>query len=290
MPDADTTVDVNKPLPKTPGEAGPSVAGAPRDHGEVRAPHTAAGSTSPRTDHHRSRGAPSPSELPNAWKYAIVTDSSLEKALDGVISKLRELDDANCLVCEREKEKKQDTRKICDSKKPLLSRTSRTGDGVSLQIPPPPPPKENVYNAAGKGPATGSRQERRPRDEEEGVSEWEDQADEVQPPPPPPRKQKDKEQTPAIDPHDRDISDRDVLKGLRLALTAACDEDYDAWIRGKTGLRLRRFMADLKGFEDIEREAAALAAAARADQPARRRRAEQRRQEAARRSRRMSNG
>ncbi|KAL8288965.1 hypothetical protein RB597_000852 [Gaeumannomyces tritici] len=304
MPDADRTVDVNKPLPKPPGEAGPPAAGAPQDHGEPRASHTAARSSAkqekplpphsdqPRTDHHRSRGAPAPPELPNAWKYAIVTDSSLEKALDGVISKLRELDDANRLVCEREKEEKQDIRSISDIKKPLPLRTSRTGDSASPQVPPPLPPKEDTYSAAGTRPATGPRQERRWRNEEEEGSEWEDQADELPPPPPPPppRKQRNNEQTSAVDPRDRDISDRDVLKGLRLALAAACDEDYDAWIRGRTGLRLRRFMADLQSFEDMEREAAALDAAARADQPARRRRAEQRRQEAARWSRRMSNG
>jgi hypothetical protein len=51
---------------------------------------------------------------------------------------------------------------------------------------------------------------------------------------------------------DRDISDRDVLMGLKLAVTAACDENLDFWIRQKTGLRLRRFLADLKTFEDLE--------------------------------------
>lgn len=53
---------------------------------------------------------------------------------------------------------------------------------------------------------------------------------------------------------DNDIDDRDVLRGLKLAVSAACDETLDSWIREKTGLRLRRFLADLKTFEDLERE------------------------------------
>jgi len=39
-----------------------------------------------------------------------------------------------------------------------------------------------------------------------------------------------------------------------MAISAACDEELDAWIRSKTGLRLRRFLADLKAFEDIGEE------------------------------------
>ncbi|RKU41596.1 hypothetical protein DL546_000426 [Coniochaeta pulveracea] len=57
-----------------------------------------------------------------------------------------------------------------------------------------------------------------------------------------------------VEHHDRDIEDRDVLKGLKLAITAACDENLDAWIRGRTGLRLRRFLADLKTFEALDME------------------------------------
>lgn len=340
--DADrTTFDVNKPLPKTPGEAEPSRAGAGagRYHGEDRASDTAAAvssatkkvapSSAPlRADDDRSRGGASsspPTREANAWKYATVTDSSLEKALDGVISKLRELDDANRrLACECEEEKtEEDARKISNTggKEPApvaghheggqgrdvgasSSRQqpplpARIGDGTSAATqeplpspsPPPPPPKEDVHRGAERkrpaatGPPPG--QMGRPGDDEGGESEWEDEAaeDEGEQPPPPPRQRKNKNEQAPADHHDRDISDRDVLKGLRLALAAACDEDYDAWIRGRTGLRLRRFMADLKGFEDFERKAAR----ARDDQPAWRRRAEQRRQEAVRRSRRMSN-
>ncbi|KAK1600698.1 uncharacterized protein LY79DRAFT_655050 [Colletotrichum navitas] len=47
------------------------------------------------------------------------------------------------------------------------------------------------------------------------------------------------------------IDDRDVLRGLNIAISAACDEEVDAWIRLKTGVRIRRFLADLKAFETL---------------------------------------
>jgi hypothetical protein len=53
---------------------------------------------------------------------------------------------------------------------------------------------------------------------------------------------------------DRDIDDRDVLLGLKMAICAACDDDLDAWIRDRTGLRLRRFLADLKAFDAVSRD------------------------------------
>ncbi|KAM0278036.1 hypothetical protein ACHAQH_005405 [Verticillium albo-atrum] len=45
------------------------------------------------------------------------------------------------------------------------------------------------------------------------------------------------------------FNDRDVLRGLHIAASAACDEDVDTWIREKTGVWIRRFLADLKAFE-----------------------------------------
>ncbi|KAL3306268.1 putative Found in Mitochondrial Proteome [Colletotrichum asianum] len=53
---------------------------------------------------------------------------------------------------------------------------------------------------------------------------------------------------------DRDIDDRDVLRGLNIAISAACDEEVDAWIRQKTGVRIRRFLADLRAFETLAEE------------------------------------
>ncbi|KKY29830.1 hypothetical protein UCDDA912_g10240 [Diaporthe ampelina] len=53
---------------------------------------------------------------------------------------------------------------------------------------------------------------------------------------------------------DRDIDDRDILLGLKMAICAACDENLDAWIRDRTGLRLRRFLADLKAFDALSKD------------------------------------
>ncbi|KAI1824503.1 hypothetical protein F4861DRAFT_530910 [Xylaria intraflava] len=50
---------------------------------------------------------------------------------------------------------------------------------------------------------------------------------------------------------DANIKDRDVIQGLQVAIHAAADDLYDGYIRHKTGLRIRRFLADLKSFEDI---------------------------------------
>ncbi|KAI3329239.1 hypothetical protein HD806DRAFT_519473 [Xylariaceae sp. AK1471] len=69
---------------------------------------------------------------------------------------------------------------------------------------------------------------------------------------------------------DADIKDRDVIKGLQVATHAAADDLYDAYIQHKTGLRIRRFLADLKSFEDIGEIGSS-------DQQARERRAESRR-------------
>lgn len=45
------------------------------------------------------------------------------------------------------------------------------------------------------------------------------------------------------------ISAGDILAGLRVAVTAACDGRVDARIRSRTGLRLRKFLADLRSLE-----------------------------------------
>ncbi|TQV95866.1 hypothetical protein IF1G_05695 [Cordyceps javanica] len=50
---------------------------------------------------------------------------------------------------------------------------------------------------------------------------------------------------------DREITDRDVLRGLHIAASAACDEEVDAFVRNQTGLRIRRFLADLMTLETL---------------------------------------
>lgn len=48
-----------------------------------------------------------------------------------------------------------------------------------------------------------------------------------------------------------DISDRDVLRGLRIVCAAAADREFDALVYSRTGMRLRRFLADVRGFEEV---------------------------------------
>ncbi|KAI0136717.1 hypothetical protein BJ170DRAFT_28010 [Xylariales sp. AK1849] len=52
------------------------------------------------------------------------------------------------------------------------------------------------------------------------------------------------------------INDRDVLEGLEVAVKAAADDMYDALIRSRTGLRIRRFLADLKSIGAFDAELA----------------------------------
>jgi hypothetical protein len=52
-------------------------------------------------------------------------------------------------------------------------------------------------------------------------------------------------------PQRRDISDRDVLKGLEIAISAACDEDMDSLIKDISGKGVRRFLADLASFDGL---------------------------------------
>lgn len=55
--------------------------------------------------------------------------------------------------------------------------------------------------------------------------------------------------TKAREPDEVEILDRDVLRGLHIAASAACNEQIDAFIREKTGLHIRRFLSDLMPLE-----------------------------------------
>ncbi|KAH6660347.1 hypothetical protein BKA67DRAFT_48658 [Truncatella angustata] len=60
-----------------------------------------------------------------------------------------------------------------------------------------------------------------------------------------------------FDTDDAMIEDRAVLQGLQVAVKAAADDLYDALIRKKTGLRIRRFLADLRSIGALDAELAA---------------------------------
>ncbi|KAK7923392.1 hypothetical protein PG985_007463 [Apiospora marii] len=70
---------------------------------------------------------------------------------------------------------------------------------------------------------------------------------------------------------DSDIKDQDVLQGLQIAVHAAADGTFDALVRQKTGLRIRRFLADLTSVDALDKSKIT------EEQAARQKRAEERR-------------
>ncbi|EGU89239.1 hypothetical protein FOXB_00192 [Fusarium oxysporum f. sp. conglutinans Fo5176] len=55
--------------------------------------------------------------------------------------------------------------------------------------------------------------------------------------------------------YDQDrVLDRDVLRGLHIASSAACNEQIDSFIHEKTGLHIRQFLADLMPLESLGNE------------------------------------
>ncbi|KAF3012342.1 hypothetical protein E8E14_005106 [Neopestalotiopsis sp. 37M] len=55
-----------------------------------------------------------------------------------------------------------------------------------------------------------------------------------------------------FDTDDAAIDDREVLQGLQVAVRAAVDDLYDGLLRQRTGLRIRRFLADLKAIDSFD--------------------------------------
>ncbi|KAI1108333.1 hypothetical protein F5Y14DRAFT_92591 [Nemania sp. NC0429] len=203
--------------------------------------------------------------LPFAAKLAASTVSSLQRALDDAC---RDIDDANQQVCDAEKQgniKQQppvprlDLRHSMPRHAPLRKPRSkeeiiyvrRTMPTVKKTIckPLPPEPVSATESVSLKGSDPGGSQPTR-----------------TAPPVPPTLTGKRKNAVAELakaeemlkdldvflnDYDDADIQDRDVIKGLQVAIHAAADDLYDGYIRHKTGLRIRRFLADLKSFEDI---------------------------------------
>jgi hypothetical protein len=50
---------------------------------------------------------------------------------------------------------------------------------------------------------------------------------------------------------DEGINDRDVLRGLRIICAASADAELDTLVWSKSGVLLRRFLADLQSFEEL---------------------------------------
>jgi hypothetical protein len=211
------------------------------------------------------------SSLPFAARLAVSTSSSLQRALDDACRKIDNEERRKEIAVKRENSKpepppvpRRDSRhtralprKPYSTEKPRYGkRKVPTVEAPPLSSKPLPPEPVSVMQAAPE-----KRADTRPP-----------QPNREAPPVPRARTGKRKNAVAELakaeemlkdldvflsDYDDADIEDRDVIKGLQVAIHAAADDLYDGYIRHKTGLRIRRFLADLKSFEDISELSAA---------------------------------
>ncbi|KAI0842271.1 hypothetical protein F5Y06DRAFT_172285 [Hypoxylon sp. FL0890] len=203
--------------------------------------------------------------LPYPARYASARPSSLERALEEVSQQLEQM--------EREADKSAQLR---SRPQPLVEETNenephsfpRQSGQQASQVTPSRPPRldEEVIFVNQKKPLAESSE---PKPKKPLPSPLKP----TQAPPTPPRKRSlpspPKEKTLPTTPRtenvlndldvffdydDAEISDRDVIKGLQVAIHAAADNTYDAFIRQRTGLRIRRFLADLMAVGEVELE------------------------------------
>lgn len=170
---------------------------------------------------HEPQSNSTPSLLPVSFPSQAESASSFEKALDAIIAKLDAMEERRRYERKMELEATQKALAIpllpCAIPLPSSKATSSKPPSVKLSSAPRSAPRSEPRASAAASEAV-------PASEEPGENS------------------------------DKNIEDRDVLLGLKMAICAACDEDLDAWIRTKTGLRLRRFLADLKAFDSISND------------------------------------
>lgn len=160
---------------------------------------------------HEPRSNKTPLHLPVSLPSRAESTSSFEKALDAIIAKLDAMEERRRYERVMELQATQKAPAI-----PLPSSKATSSKPLSVE------PSSAPRSAPRSGPpASAVASEAGPASEDPGEIT------------------------------DKDIDARDILLGLKMAICAACDEDLDAWIRTKTGLRLRRFLADLKAFDSI---------------------------------------
>ncbi|KAH8675492.1 hypothetical protein BX600DRAFT_493990 [Xylariales sp. PMI_506] len=194
-------------------------------------------------------------ELPFTWKHAVSNASSLERALNIAAKRVDELEaellrpkimaDATNLPREQRVERKSPnhphhpllTKQSCprykEHRAPTIAARSLLVDQSPYpppKYPAPKPPRGSVSHHTGMRPdsmlQTGTKQP---------VSELETVLSDLDC---------------FFSSDDEVINDRDVLQGLQVAVRAAADDLYDALVQKRTGLRIRRFLANLK-FIDI---------------------------------------
>lgn len=181
-------------------------------HNQAQAQAQSMSSGSASTTHTSEETPDSLPQLPYTWKFAVDSSSSFEKALDSVIQKLDDMEERR--QCERNLDREA-AQKVSTDQDHAQDSSSKEPDSKPSSESGPQP--ETRVPESHPAPTTEAASEA-------GIS---------------------------IDYFDNDIPDRDILLGLKMAICAACDQDLDAWIREKTGLRLRRFLADLKAFDAV---------------------------------------
>ncbi|KAK3941491.1 hypothetical protein QBC46DRAFT_99821 [Diplogelasinospora grovesii] len=187
-------------------------------------------------------------ELPKTWDNVITTPSSWEKAFDDVVSKLDDMEQKPAAGLAAKLAKPRPRSRSAITKIPSPSarlqraaalRRQRVGGADGAARSEPTPVSRSSISTTATPPLPVSRQGTTSScsSSQQRTAQCLNAAR--------------LSSTVAASFDDRDISDRDILKGLKIICAASADEELDAWIRSKTGLRLRRFLADLKTFEKL---------------------------------------
>ncbi|KAI1761867.1 hypothetical protein GGR53DRAFT_522080 [Hypoxylon sp. FL1150] len=244
-------------------------------HSEVRISSIPAAEIKPSPQNISSHTTPSsvPS-LPYPARYASGRLSSLERALEEVSQQLDKMEQEADKTAEyhrpptlvettNHKEQKKETSSChqvqqapkpvlprrphkaekvmyVDRKMPSVSPKQKTKPAQSLSGSPSRPPTRTTQTATALTPTRSKPLPSRPK--------------EKMLPRTPQTKDVQNDAKVFLDYEDADISDRDVIKGLQVAIRAAADDSYDALIRDKTGLRIRRFLADLRAVGEMPQE------------------------------------
>lgn len=223
-------------------------------------------------------------ELPRTWKHAISTTSSLERALNAISGNAENTENENNRLWPRPEQPgfaghspaiprdRQAERAIVTPRHqrhhPLLTIPNNESRPNPQAAAPHPASKRPPVALAGQR-LTKVKSPRKP--DEPSLQNNHVQSRII----PDPKRSAVEEALSDLDVFfdydDSDIQDGDVLKGLQIAVQAAADGTFDALIRQKTGLRIRRFLADLTSVDALDNDKTM------EEQPAREKRAEKRR-------------
>ncbi|KAK8140234.1 hypothetical protein PG984_000300 [Apiospora sp. TS-2023a] len=204
-------------------------------------------------------------ELPRTWKYTVSTTSSLERALDAVSGNAAKREDENYRLWPHPEqpgfdgnfpnklEDRQAERVVASPRHqkfhPLLTIPSNESFRDPQAMASQPSSKRPPVALAGQR-LSKIRSPKKPNNPSPHVGQAKPRLT------PGPQRSAVEEALSDLDvffdyDDDRDIKDGDVLKGLQIAVQAAADGTFDALVRQKTGLRIRRFLADLTSVDAL---------------------------------------